>query len=103
VRDILGEPPQPVCRGRCPSKIENRLVKVVQLIDDAMTASNTGKCRRQLGAAKRVASALQRHVGRLATRGRMVPPDRAERLDTAARKLAMGAETLKNSSFCARR
>ena len=103
MRDILGEPPQPVCQGRCPSKIENRLAKVVQLIDNAVTGSNTSKCRRKLGAAKRVASALQRRVVQLATRGRVVPPDRAERLDTAARKLAVGVETLKNSSFCARR
>jgi len=103
MRDIVREPPQPVCPQRCPGSIEGNLGKVAQLVDGGVTAPSKGKCTRKLRAARRVANALQRRIGQLVKRASIVPTDRAQRLGTQARKLADEATTLATSAFCARR
>ena len=102
MRGILDEPPQPVCQGRCPLRLGDRLNKVAQLIDQGTSAPNSGRCKRKLRAAVRVAKALDQKVAQLADKGRLVPSERASRLSAEAAKLRVRANALAQA-YCSSR
>ena len=102
MRAILDEPPQPVCQGRCPLRLGDRLNKVAQLIDQGTNAPNSGRCKRKLRAAVRVAKALDQKVAQLADKGRLVPSERASRLSAEAAKLRVRANALAQA-YCSSR
>lgn len=104
MRDTLREPPpQPVCPRRCPDSLQGRLTKVAQLINESVTAPKEKRCMRKLRAAVRASKALQGRIAKLAKGGRLVPPDRGQRLSAEATKMAEAAMRLVDSGFCSRR
>ena len=100
---ILDESTSPACEGRCPNILKQRFAKVTQLTDLATRATTTKKCARKLKAAARNAKTLDRLIARLVGKGRIVPPNRAERLRAQSMILAESYGLLAASDFCAHR
>lgn len=80
-RRIFAEPPAPACTGKCPRQVVRKIDLFERRLDRGVAAHQiVARCRRILGGAGKLGTALQQRLRRLIAKGRLVPADRGTRL-----------------------
>jgi hypothetical protein len=85
---LMRHPARP-CRRRCWRQLRRRLEKIGRLVLRAPKKS-ARRCRRRVGQAARLAEQLASRLDTLVRRGRLDPPERAERVRAETERLVDG-------------